>query len=132
MPNEVTSLGIEAKFMWNPVERVWWDFQAGYTDATFDSHRDATGFSVNDRHVPFIPKYTLRTGVTVSSAKAFRRTRATPRWAERIFDERNTSLFSQKSYGIVNAQVRYRVEHWTATRLRPKSVREELLPVHQS
>ena len=46
---EVTSRGIEAKFMWNPVERVWCDFQVGCTDATFEDHRDASGARVDGR-----------------------------------------------------------------------------------
>jgi iron complex outermembrane receptor protein len=113
--NKVTSRGVEAKFMWNPVERVWWDFQAGYTDATFDRHRDANGVSVNGKRVPFIPKYTLRTGVTVALAKGLSANASYGAVGRTFFDERNTNMFSQASYGIVNAQLRFRCDRWTAT-----------------
>lgn len=110
---EVTARGFEAKFMWNPVEHVWWDFQAGYTDATFENHRDASGARVNGKHVPFIPEYTLRTGVTVDFGQGFSANASYSAVGQTYFDERNTSTFSQKTYGIVNAQLRYRVARYS-------------------
>lgn len=112
---QVISRGLEAKFMWNPVERVWWDFQAGYTEVTFDQHRDATGASVKGKHVPFIPAATLRTGVTVNFGQGFTGNASYALVGRSFFDERNTAMFSQKSYGIVNAQLRYRFDRWTTT-----------------
>jgi len=111
--DEVTAHGVEAKFMWNPIERIWWDFQAGYTDATFENHRDATGASVDGKHVPFIPKFTLRTGVTVDFGQGFSGNVSYASVGKLYFDERNTSTFAQKSYGIVNAQLRYRFDRCT-------------------
>lgn len=111
----VTSRGLEAKFTWNPFARVWCDFQAGYTDATFDDHRDASGASVNGKHVPFIPTLTLRTGVTVALAKDLSANLSCTSIGRTFFDERNTATFAQKSYGIVNAQLRYRIEQWSVT-----------------
>lgn len=111
----VLARGLEAKFMFSPVERVWWDFQAGYTDATFDDHRDATGARVDGRHVPFVPTYTLRTGVTVDFGRGFSGNASYAALGKTYFDERNTALFAQRSYGIVNAQLRYRFDRWTAT-----------------
>ena len=111
----VTARGLEAKFMCNPFEHVWWDFQAGYTDATFDDHRDATGATVHGRQVPFIPKYTLRTGVTVGFGHGVSANASYAAVGRSFFDERNTAAFAQKSYGIVNAQVRCRIDRWTMT-----------------
>jgi iron complex outermembrane receptor protein len=111
--DEVAARGFEAKFMWNPVEHVWWDFQAGYTDATFEDHRDASGARVDGKRVPFIPKYTLRTGVTVDFGQGFSANASYAAIGRTYFDERNTSTFSQKSYGTVNAQLRYRVERYS-------------------
>jgi len=113
--NEVTSRGVEAKFMWSPVERLWWDFQAGYTDATFAEHRDATGASVNDKKVPFIPKYTVRTGLTADFGGGFSGNISYAAVGRTFFDERNTVMFSQKSYGTASAQLRYRFENWAVT-----------------
>jgi iron complex outermembrane receptor protein len=112
---EVVARGFEAKFMWNPVERIWWDFQAGYTDATFEKHRDSTGASVNGKHVPFIPEFTLRTGVTIDFGQGFSGNASYAAVGRSYFDERNTSAFSQKYYGIVNAQLRYRFERCAVT-----------------
>ncbi len=111
--NEVTSRGIEAKFMWSPVERLWWDFQIGSTAAKFEDHRDSIGTRVDGKHVPFVPKLTLRTGVTVDFGRGFSANASYAVVGRTYYDERNTTAFSQKSYGIVNAQLRYRVGQWT-------------------
>lgn len=110
---EVITRGFEAKFMWSPVERVWWDFQAGYTDATFENHRDATGARVDGNRVPFVPRYTLRTGVTVDFGGGFSGNVSYAAFGRTFYNERNTATFAQKSYGTVNAQLRYRIEQWT-------------------
>jgi outer membrane receptor protein involved in Fe transport len=111
--DEVIARGVEAKFMWSPIEKVWWDFQAGYTDATFEKHRDSSGARVDGKHVPFIPKYTIRTGVTVDFGQGFSGNASYAAVGRTFYDERNTAMFSQKSYGIVNAQLRYRFDRWT-------------------
>ena len=112
---EVESRGVEAKFMFNPIDRLWWDFQAGYTEATFESHRDSTGVSVKGKRVPFIPQSTLRTGITVDLVKGLSASASYVAIGRTHFDERNTGMFAQKSYGIVNAQLRCRFDRWTAT-----------------
>jgi iron complex outermembrane receptor protein len=113
--DEVTARGIEAKFMWSPIERIWWDFQAGYTDATFENHRDASGARVDGKRVPFIPKFTVRTGITVELGQGFSANASYAGIGRTYFDERNTSSFAQKSYGVVNAQLRYRFERCAVT-----------------
>ncbi|HUR58244.1 MAG TPA: TonB-dependent receptor [Opitutaceae bacterium] len=113
--SEVIARGFEAKFMWSPAERVWWDFQAGYTSATFERHRDSAGASVNGRQVPFIPKYTLRTGITVDFGRGFSGNLSYGAIGRTYYDERNTAMFAQNAYGIVNAQLRYRADGWTFT-----------------
>lgn len=112
---QVTSRGLEAKFMWNPVEHVWWDFQAGYTEAGFDSHRDAAGNRLDGRSVPFVPRATLRTGVTVAFARGWSANASYGAIGRTFFDERNTGLFAQNAYGLVNAQVRHRIGSWAVT-----------------
>jgi len=111
--NQVTSRGIEAKFMWSPVERVWWDFQIGCTDAKFDDHRDANGVRVDGKEVPFVPNLTLRTSVTVDFGHGFSANASYAVVGRTHYDERNTAMFSQSSYGLVNTQLRYRVDQWT-------------------
>ena len=110
---KVIARGFEAKFMWSPVEKVWWDFQAGYTSATFDDHRDAFGTRVNGKHVPFIPTYTLRTGVTVDFGQGWSANASYAAVGKTYYDERNTATFAQRAYGLVNAQLRYRFDHYT-------------------
>ena len=99
--------------MWNPVEHVWWDFQAGCTKATFEDHRDATGARIDGRQVPFVPKLTLRTGVTVDLGRGLSANASYAVVGRTHYDERNTATFTQKSYGIANAQLRYQVQQWT-------------------
>ena len=110
---QVLARGFEAKFMWSPVEKVWWDFQAGYTDATFDDHRDASGARVDGKRVPFIPAATLRTGVTVDFGRGWSANASYAAIGRSHFDERNTATFAQPAYGIVNAQLRYRFDRYT-------------------
>ena len=110
---KVLARGFEAKFMWSPVEKVWWDFQAGYTDATFDDHRDASGVRVNGKRVPFIPAATVRTGVTVDFGQGWSANASYAAIGRSHFDERNTATFAQPAYGIVNAQLRYRFDRYT-------------------
>ena len=110
---KVIARGFEAKFMWSPVEKVWWDFQAGYTDATFDDHRDASGARVDGKRVPFIPSATLRTGVTVDFGQGWSANASYAAIGKSFYDERNTALFAQPAYGIVNAQLRYRFDRYT-------------------
>jgi len=113
--DEVISRGIEAKCMWNPIDRVWWEFQTGYTDAAFRSHRDANGVSVNGRQVPFVPRLTLRTGLSADFGRGWSGNASYAVVGLTHFDERNTGAFAQRSYGIVNAQLQYRVGSWSAT-----------------
>ena len=110
---EVSSRGIEAKLMWSPVENLWFDVQLGTTQATFENHIDSAGNKVNGRQVPFVPKYTLRTGVTVSLSQALSVNASYAATGSTAYDERNTAAFTQKSFGLFNAQIRYRVEGWT-------------------
>ena len=110
---KVLARGFEAKFMWSPVEKVWWDFQAGYTDATFDDHRDASGARVDGKRVPFIPAATLRTGVTVDFGQGWSANASYAAIGRSYYDERNTAMFAQPAYGIVNAQLRYRFDRYT-------------------
>ncbi len=110
---EVLSRGFEAKFIYSPVDRVWLDLQAGYTEATFEDHRDATGTSVNGKQVPYVPRSTLRAGVTVDLAHGFSANASFAAVGRTAYDERNTARFVQKAYGIVNAQLRYRYGQWT-------------------
>ncbi len=109
----VIARGFEAKFMWNPVDKIWWDFQAGYTDATFDNHRDASGARVDGKRVPFIPTATLRTGITWDLGRGLSANASYAAVGRTYYDERNTGTFAQKAYGIVNAQLRYRFENYT-------------------
>ncbi|MBL9190626.1 MAG: TonB-dependent receptor [Opitutaceae bacterium] len=110
---EVLSRGFEAKFMWNPVERVWWDFQAGYTSATFEDHRDATGVSMVGKRVPYVPRSTLRTGVTVDLGGGFTGNASYQIVGRTFYDERNTAMFAQARYGVANGQLRYRFDQWS-------------------
>ncbi|PAW67505.1 MAG: hypothetical protein B9S34_05350 [Opitutia bacterium Tous-C1TDCM] len=110
---EVLSRGFEAKVVYSPVDRVWLDLQAGYAEATFEDHRDATGASVNGKQVPYVPRSTLRAGVTVDLTHGFSANAGYAAVGRTAYDERNTARFVQKSYGIVHAQLRYRSGQWT-------------------
>ena len=99
--------------MWSPIERVWWDLQLGYAMTTFEDHRDARGAKIWDKQVPFVPRYTLRTGLTLDLGRGWSVNGSYQATGRTSYDERNTATFQQKAYGLVNAQLRYRVQGWT-------------------
>jgi iron complex outermembrane receptor protein len=112
---EVRARGLEAKLMWQATDRVWWDFQAGYSDTTFRDHTTAAGVSAKGRHVPFIPTGTLRTGLTVDLGQGFAANASYGLIGQTYFDESNTAAVTQPNYGLINAQLRYRQGRWSAT-----------------
>ena len=113
--DSATARGLEAKFMWNPIDRVWWDFQAGYTEAKFDRHTDAAGNNVSGNRVPFVPRFTVRTGVTIDLGNGLSGSASYAGVGRSYFDEQNTAAVAQASYGIVNARLAYRTGRWSVT-----------------
>lgn len=112
---KVRARGVEAKLMWRATDQVWWDFQAGYNDTTFREHRSASGRSANGKRVPFVPESTLRTGVTVDFGGGFSGNASYGLIGKTYYDELATAATAQKSYGTVNAQLRYRHGQWATT-----------------
>ncbi len=112
---EVISKGAEAKLMASPVDNLWWDVQLGFTSATFNSHRDASGASVDGNYVPYVPRSTLRTGLTYDFGGGLSANASYASIGRTRYDERNTSRFTQSAYNVVNAQIRYRVQNFTVT-----------------
>ncbi|MBL9199962.1 MAG: TonB-dependent receptor [Opitutaceae bacterium] len=113
--NEVRARGVEAKLMWQAADQVWWDFQAGYNDTTFRSHRTATGRSAAGKRVPFVPESTLRTGVTVDFGGGFSGNASYALVGRTFYDESETAATAQRRYSLVNAQLRYRHGQWATT-----------------
>jgi outer membrane receptor protein involved in Fe transport len=112
---KVRACGVEAKLMWQATDQVWFDFQAGYNDTAFRSHRTATGASARGKRVPFVPESTLRAGVTVDFGGGFSGNASYAAVGRTYYDERETAATAQSRYGLVNAQLRYRHGQWAAT-----------------
>ncbi len=112
---KVRARGVEAKVMWRAAEQVWVDFQAGYNDTTFRSHRTATGLSANGKRVPFVPESTLRTGVTMDFGGGFSGNASYGLVGKTYYDERQTASTTQRRYDTFNAQLRYRHGQWATT-----------------
>lgn len=113
--NQVTATGLEARIAWRPVEFVAFDLQAGYNNTEFDSHLDAFGNDVSGNRVPFVPEYTVRTGVTFDLGGGFYTHGNVSAFGKTAFNEQNTSAFVQDSYAVVNIELGYRRESWIVT-----------------
>jgi iron complex outermembrane receptor protein len=105
---EVSSEGIEGKLVFNPAKGLFFDFQAGYTNAEFDKHRDSLGADVSGKSVPFIPEYTIRTGVRCELENGFFGSSSYTAFGKTYYDEQNQSGFSQSAFGVWDAHIGYR------------------------
>jgi iron complex outermembrane recepter protein len=70
----------------------------------------------------------LRTGVTVLFGQGISANASYAAVGRSYFDERNTAIFAQKSYGLVNAQLRYRFDRYTVTLYGQNLFEEEYYP----
>ena len=110
---EVSADGIEGKLVFNPSQGLFFDFQAGYTNAEFDKHRDSLGVDVSGNSVPFIPEYTVRTGVRFELENGFFGSSSYTAYGKTYYDELNQGSFSQSSFGIWDAQIGYRHDNFS-------------------
>ncbi|MDA0348360.1 MAG: TonB-dependent receptor [Verrucomicrobia bacterium] len=105
---KVSSDGIEGKLVFNPSQGLFFDFQAGYTNADFEKHLDSMGVDVSGNSVPFIPEYTVRTGVRFELENGLFGSSSYTAYGNTYYDELNQERFSQSSFGIWDAQIGYR------------------------
>lgn len=112
---EVSANGVEGKLVLNPARGLFFDFQAGYVNAEFDKHRNSRGVAVDGNHVPFIPEYTVRTGIRFEAENGFFGSTAYTAFGNTYYDELNQSAFAQSDYGIWDAQIGYRRENFSVS-----------------
>ncbi|MCZ6673849.1 MAG: TonB-dependent receptor [Verrucomicrobia bacterium] len=105
---EVSANGFEGKLVLNPIDRLFFDFQAGYSNAKFDKHLDSMGVDVSGKRVPFIPKYTVRTGVRCELENGFFGSASYTAFGKTYYDELNQNNFAQSAFGTWDAQVGFR------------------------
>jgi iron complex outermembrane recepter protein len=110
---EVSANGFEGKLVLNPVQGLFFDFQAGYVNAEFDKHTDSMGVNVSGNSVPFIPEYTLRSGIRCELENGFFGSASYTAYGRTYYDELNQSGFSQSAFGIVDAQLGYRRDNFS-------------------
>jgi iron complex outermembrane receptor protein len=112
---EVSANGFEGKLVLNSAQGLFFDFQAGYVNAEFDTHRDSLGMDVSGNHVPFIPEYTVRTGVRFELENGFFGSSSYTAYGKTYYDEQNQQGFAQSDFGIWDAQVGYRRENFSVS-----------------
>lgn len=112
---EVSSNGVEAKLVLNAAEGVFFDFQGGYTNAEFDKHRDALGVDVSGKKVPFIPEYTLRSGVRVELEGGLFGSLSYTGYGKTYYDEQNQKGFVQGTFGTLDLQIGFRRDNVSLT-----------------
>ncbi len=111
--DEVTATGLEGKLVFNPTEGLFFDFQGGFSNAEFDKHSDSMGLDVSGNHVPFIPEYTIRSGIRYESGSGFFGSTSYTAFGKTYYDEQNQAMFAQSAFGIWDAQLGYRKNNFT-------------------
>lgn len=112
---EVSSNGVEAKLVLNPADGIFFDFQGGYTNAEFDKHRDSLGVDVSGNKVPFIPEFTLRSGVRVELEGGLFGSLSYTAYGKTYYDELNQGGFAQGTFGTLDLQIGFRRDNFSIT-----------------
>jgi iron complex outermembrane recepter protein len=111
--DKVSSNGFEGKLVLNPVNGLFFDFQGGYTNAEFDKHTDSLGADVSGNSVPFIPEYTLRTGIRVELEGGIFASTSYTAYGKTYYDEQNQNGFAQGTFGTWDLQIGYRKDNFS-------------------
>lgn len=111
--DEVSATGLEGKLVFNPAQGLFIDFQGGFSNAEFDQHRDSLGQDVSGNHVPFIPEYTIRSGLRYESGSGFFGSTSYTAFGKTFYDEQNQNTFAQSAFGVWDAQLGYRQGNFT-------------------
>ncbi len=110
------SHGVEATLGWQPHDRVLLQANAGYNDARFDDFTDPfTNASLDDRRLPYTPRYTVRLAGEVTVIEGLSVSGGVTALGETYFDETNTTAFRQSEYAIVDLAVTYEHERFGVT-----------------
>jgi len=113
--DEVTAYGIELEAVWRPVECFTLRATAGWNQTEFDDHVDPFGGGdLDGNDVPFVPEYTASLGARYDFGNGFFVQSAIRAVGKTYFDDFNNSQFKQSSYEVVDAQVGYEGEDWSA------------------
>lgn len=111
--DEVSATGLEGKLVFNPVEGLFFDFQGGFSNAEFDKHFDSLGMDVSGNHVPFIPEYTVRSGIRYESGSGFFGSTSYTAFGKTYYNEQNDVTFAQSAFGVWDLQLGYRKNNFT-------------------
>ncbi len=112
--DEVSSEGIEAEVVWQPVPSFVLEGSFGANDVTFDRHSDPfTAANLSGLEVPFTPKYTMRGSARYRFDNGLFLQGTFRSIGETFFDEPNSALFRQGSYEVYDAQVGFQTERFT-------------------
>ncbi len=113
--DEVTAYGIELEARWQVTEQLTVQASAGWNETEFERFTGpgATG-DLSGNTVPFIPEYTASIGLRYDFGNGFFVQSSLRAIGASEFDELNSAAFRQGSYELVNAQVGYETEDWSA------------------
>ncbi len=111
---EVSSSGLEAEAVWNPIPNFVLEGSLGTNEVTFDQHRDPfSGTDLSGNDVPFAPARTVRGSARYSFDNGVFLQATFQGIGETFFDEANSPLFRQGSYEVYGAQVGFRTERYS-------------------
>ena len=111
---EVRAIGIEAEANWRPSDALTISASAGLSEIEFEKFNDgATDLSGN--RVPFVPEFTAALGFRYNLGEGFYISSAYRAIGSVNYEDNGSSTFKQESYQILDAQIGYEAENWSAS-----------------
>ena len=107
---EVRAIGIEAEANWNPSDRLAISASAGLSEIEFEKFGTLSG-----NRVPFVPEFTASLGFRYDIGNGFYVSSAYRTIGSVNYEDNGTSTFKQEAYQILDAQIGYEAENWSAT-----------------
>lgn len=112
--DEVRAIGIEAEANWKPDDHLTLYASAGWSEIEFEDFNDGTT-DLSGNRVPFVPEFTASLGFRYDVGNGFFVSSAFRAIGSVNFEETGNAAFRQESYQILDAQIGYEAENWSAS-----------------
>ncbi|MDA7538595.1 TonB-dependent receptor [Akkermansiaceae bacterium] len=111
---EVRAIGIEAEANWNPSDRLAISASVGWSEIEFEKFNDGTD-DLSGNRVPFVPEFTAGLGFRYEIGDGFYVSSAYRAIGSVNYKDDGSSTFKQETYQILDAQIGYEGENWSAS-----------------
>jgi iron complex outermembrane receptor protein len=112
--NEVRAIGVEAEANWKPSDKLSIAASAGWSQVEFEKFNDGTTDFGGNR-VPFVPEFSAALGLRYDIGNGFFVSSSYRSIGSTTYEETGNANFKQASYQILDAQIGYEAENWSAS-----------------